>query len=121
GGQLDGNRNDETQFAAEVARVRSSGALGEAGRLRELFDYLAARGPGAAPATQSEIADAVFGQPDPAGDDAAARVYVHRLRKRLEEFYTGGDGPGGARLVLPAGIYALDRKSTRLNSSHVKI
>ncbi len=90
-----------------MARVRSSGALGESGRLRELFDYLAARGPGAAPATQSEIADAVFGQPDPAGDDAAARVYVHRLRKRLEEFHAGGDGAGGARLVLPAGTYAL--------------
>ena len=88
--------------------MRSSGALGEAGRLRELFDFLAARGPGAAPATQSEIADAVFGQPDPDGDDAAARVYVHRLRKRLEDFYaSGGDGPSGARLTLPAGTYAL--------------
>jgi len=50
----------------------------------------------------------VFGQPDTEGDDATARVYVHRLRKRLEEFYTAeGDGPDGARLVLPAGTYAL--------------
>jgi hypothetical protein len=95
-------------FAAEVARVQASGTLGQAGRLRELFDYLAARGPDAAPATQAEIADSVFGQPDTLGDDATARVYVHRLRKRLEEFYTAhGEGPGGARLVLPAGTYAL--------------
>src|SRR5690606_15941694 len=43
-----------------------------------------------------------------AGDDATVRVYVHRLRKRLEDFYaTQGDGFGGARLVLPAGTYAL--------------
>lgn len=102
-----GGRAAET-FAAEVARVRTSGALGETGRLRELFDYLAARGPSAAPATQAEIADSVFGQPDTAGDDATARVYVHRLRKRLEEFYAAeGDGADGARLTLPAGTYAL--------------
>ena len=93
-----GGRGGEQGFAAEVARVQASGTLGESGRLRELFDYLAARGPASPPATQAEIADAVFGQPDTEGDDATARVYVHRLRKRLEEFYAAhGDGPGAAR------------------------
>jgi hypothetical protein len=88
--------------------VRASRTLGESGRLRELFDYLAARGPAAGSASQAEIADAVFGQPNTEGDDATARVYIHRLRKRLEDFYTAsGDGPGGARLILPAGTYAL--------------
>jgi len=101
-------KHDGQTFAAEVARLQASGAVGDAGRLRELFDYLAARGPNAAPATQAEIADAVFGQPDTEGDDATARVYIHRLRKRLEDFYTAhGDGPDGARLVLPPGTYAL--------------
>jgi len=95
-------------FAAEVARVQASGALGQAGRLRELFDYLAARGADAPPASQAEIADSVFGQPDTEGDDATARVYVHRLRKRLEDFYAAhGEGPGGAKLALPPGTYAL--------------
>ena len=32
-------------FTAEVARVRASGALGESGRLLELFDFLVGRGP----------------------------------------------------------------------------
>jgi len=101
-------KQDGQIYAAEVARVQASGALGEAGRLRELFDYLAARGPSSAPATQAEIADTVFGQPDTEGDDATARVYVHRLRKRLEDFYAAnGDGAQGARLVLPPGTYAL--------------
>jgi hypothetical protein len=103
-----GGGREAQAFAAEVARVQASGALGQAGRLRELFDYLAAREPDAAPATQAEIADTVFGQPDTEGDDATARVYVHRLRKRLDDFYAAqGEGPGGARLTLPAGIYAL--------------
>ena len=103
-----GGGQAEQAFAAEVARVQAGGALGDSGRLRELFDYLAARGPAAAPATQAEIADAVFGQPDTEGDDATARVYVHRLRKRLEDFYAAeGRDPAAARLILPAGTYAL--------------
>jgi len=101
-------RQVEQAFAAEVARLRASSALGDTGRLRELFDYLAARGPAAVPATQAEIADAVFGQPDADGDDATARVYIHRLRKRIEEFYAAhGEGQEGERLALPAGTYAL--------------
>ncbi len=99
---------EEQPFLAELARVRGSGMLGESGRLRELFDYLAARGSDAPPASQAEIADSVFGQADTEGDDATVRVYVHRLRKRLEEFYAAhGEGPDGARLMLPAGTYAL--------------
>jgi hypothetical protein len=95
-------------FAEEVARVRASGVLGQSGRLRELFDYLADRGPDAPSASQAEIADAVFGQLDTEGDDATARVYVHRLRKRLAEFYDGQAAEGEApQLILPSGIYAL--------------
>ena len=75
----------EGAFTAEVARLQASRTLGETGRLRELFDYLAARGPAAPPASQAEIADAVFGQPDTDGDDATARGYFHRVRKRLED------------------------------------
>ena len=101
-------KHDAQAYAAEVARLQASGAIGDTGRLRELFDYLAARGPSASPATQADIADAVFGQPDTEGDDATARVYIHRLRKRLEDYYAAnGDGPDGTRLVLPAGTYAL--------------
>lgn len=101
-------KREQQLFLAELARVRASGILAEGGRLRELFDYLAERGPGAPPASQADIADSVFGQPDTEGDDATARVYVHRLRKRLEEFYAAaGAGADGARLVLPAGTYAL--------------
>jgi hypothetical protein len=95
-------------FVAEAARVRASGTLGGSGRLLELFDYLVARGGSAEPASQAEIAQAVFGQTDADGDDATARVYIHRLRKRLEEFYAGaGDPPGAPKIELPPGTYAL--------------
>jgi hypothetical protein len=99
---------NETQasFADEVARVRESGLVGYSGRLRDLFDYLAARGPEGDPATQADIAETVFGQMQAEADDATARVYIHRLRKRLEQFYAGRDEAAG-RLVIPAGAYAL--------------
>ena len=93
-------------FEREVERVRASGVLGRTGRLRELFDFLARRGHAAEPATQADIAHEVFGQLDASADDATARVYVHRLRKRLAEFYTR-EGAEAGRLVLPAGSYEL--------------
>ncbi|HVV99239.1 MAG TPA: helix-turn-helix domain-containing protein [Planctomycetaceae bacterium] len=107
-GTLVQSADGESLFAAEAARVRASGTLGPSGRLVELFDYLAARGGDAPPASQAEIAQTVFGQTDADGDDATARVYIHRLRKRLEDFYSAeGDAAGSAKLVLPAGTYAL--------------
>jgi hypothetical protein len=80
--------------------------VGHSGRLRDLFDFLAGRGPDGEPATQADIAETVFGQHQAEADDATARVYIHRLRKRLEQFYAGRDEAAG-RLVIPAGAYAL--------------
>src|SRR5262245_16381407 len=102
-------------FGDEVARVRESGVVGHSGRLRDLFDFLAARGPQGEPATQADIAETVFGQPQTEVDDATARVYIHRLRKRLEQFYQGsGDAEG--QLVIPAGAYALRFEQPGVNA-----
>lgn len=102
------DQGSEAAFEAEVARIRGSGALGEGGRLLELFDFLAGRGPAVSSASQAEIAETVFGQTETSVDDATVRVYIHRLRKRLEDFYaSNGEGPLAVRLTLPAGTYAL--------------
>jgi hypothetical protein len=102
-------------FAAEVARLHAAKVAGDSGRLRELFDYLADRGPDAASASQADIADAVFGQVATEGDDATARVYIHRLRKRLEDFYEReGEAERTGRLVIPAGAYALRQAAVPL-------
>jgi hypothetical protein len=96
-----------TAFAEEVARVRASAVLGESGRLAELFNFLAGRGNAADAASQAEIAETVFGQAASESDDATVRVYIHRLRKRLEEFYAEDGDAGAGRLTIPAGTYAL--------------
>ncbi|QZH76086.1 MAG: winged helix-turn-helix domain-containing protein [Erythrobacter sp.] len=100
-------------FAAEAERLRQAGVAGASGRLRDLFDWLASRGPDAAPATQEEIAREVFGQGEADADDATVRVYVHRLRKKIDDHYASkGRGEAGTRLELPSGIYALRPQGT---------
>jgi hypothetical protein len=100
-------------FRAEVERLREAGAPGRSGRLRELFDYLAERGPDAPSATQGEIAAAVFHQAETDADDATVRVYVHRLRKKLEDHYRDHPpAPGAPVLEIPSGIYALQLAGT---------
>ena len=95
-------------YHAEAARLRAAGVGGKAGRLAELFAYLAERGPDSSSATQAEIAAAVFGQTQTDADDATVRVYVHRLRKKLEDHYRDHPpAPGAPVLEIPAGIYAL--------------
>ena len=40
--------------------------------------------------------------------DASVRVYVHRLRKKLDDFYAGPGADAPQRLVIPVGEYRLD-------------
>lgn len=95
-------------FEEEIARLRTAGVPGNAGRLSDLFDWLAERGPEAPSASQAEIAEAVFGPGSSDADDATVRVYVHRLRKKIEDHYLANAPSGGkARVELPAGTYAL--------------
>jgi hypothetical protein len=94
---------------AEVERVRASGVLGASGRLVELFEYLVARSGEERSPKEAEIALTVFGKTDADSmrDDPVARVYVHRLRKRLDEFYLRQGMPGGVRLDIPKGDYRI--------------
>ncbi len=95
-------------YRAEVARLVETGIVGRSGRLRDLFDYFAERGPDAEPATQADIAQSVFGQSESDADDATVRVYVHRLRKKLDDHYQAHPVPAGQpQLEIPAGVYAL--------------
>ncbi len=86
--------------------MREAGLVGASGRLRDLFDFLAERGPEAEPAAQAEIAREVFGQQHGDAEDATVRVYVHRLRKKLDDHYAANPPPGGVRIDLPSGVYA---------------
>lgn len=95
------------ELKAEIDRVRASGVIGRRGRLVDLFEYLAKRTLEERPPKEAEIAADVFGrsvQLD--AEDASIRVYIHRLRKKLEEFYLREGDAGHGQLILPRGDYA---------------
>lgn len=93
---------------AEIARIRENRLLGRAGRLSDLFDYLLERSLRDDPPKEVEVIAEVFSAKGaPAQDDAVARVYVHRLRKRLEDIATKSAGTAPIRLSIPLGEYRL--------------
>ncbi|HEX4971170.1 MAG TPA: hypothetical protein VFV69_08935 [Steroidobacteraceae bacterium] len=95
------SQSDELMQRAE--QFRASGLLGRPGSLSRLFDYLLARSlEGEAP-KEAEIALQVFGK---SPQDSVARVYVHKLRRRLEDFNARA-ASGDAKIVIPRGEYRL--------------
>lgn len=64
----------------------------------------------------------VFGKrPDFAvAQDSVVRVYMHKLRKRLDEYYTRHNGAG--RLVAPKGEYRLTYEAlSRSENAHIPL
>jgi hypothetical protein len=94
-------------FAAEVFRIR--GLLQAEGRsesLLRLFDYLHLHSQDIRAPKEIEIAFEVFGKDlrFDTSQDAMVRVWVHRLRTRLDEIYRDVPGP---RLTVPKGEYRI--------------
>jgi hypothetical protein len=92
----------------ETRRVQASGVLGEA-KMRRLFDYLATRSLAGESPKEITLAIDVFGKgvDFDVSQDALVRVYVHKLRRALEEFYTARRGDGVTPLHIPRGEYRL--------------
>jgi hypothetical protein len=100
--------DDNVALSEEAERLRSSGTLGEA-RVRRLFDYLVTNSLAGQAPKEIAIAIDVFGKsPDfDVSQDAVVRVYVHKLRKALEEFYDSRGAEGGPAMHIPRGEYRL--------------
>lgn len=105
---------DDLQQQAD--QIRASGALGKPGALPRLFDYLLERSLAGEAPKEIEIALQVFsknGSFDVA-QDSVVRVYIHKLRRRLDEFYAGLPTPQARRMVIPKGEYRLTIEQTAL-------
>jgi hypothetical protein len=93
---------------AELAQgLRARQALGRSDGLNRLFDYLVQTSAGGARPKEFEVAAAVFGRSSAfdGAQDASVRVAVHRLRKKLDEFYAGEGRDERVRLTIPKGEY----------------
>ena len=97
-----------SQLRTEVERIRDSGILGDA-RLRRLFEYLASSSlQGHAP-KEIAIAMEVFGKgvDFDVSQDALVRVYIHKLRRTLGDYYSKAGGGSGHAVHIPRGEYRL--------------
>ena len=104
-----GSPDDEADaLRAEVNRVQVSGVLGEA-RLRRMFDYLAEKSLAGQSPKEIAIAIDVFGksQDFDVSQDALVRVYIHKLRKALDGYYSASSNRGCMELHIPRGEYRL--------------
>lgn len=115
---------DELQRQAE--QFRASGLLGKSGALSRLFDFLLSRSLVGEVPKEIEIALQVFGKGAnfDVAQDSVVRVYVHKLRRRLEEFAVRSLTATDSRPVLNSGkpvrvslLSALDPNV--LKSTHV--
>lgn len=94
-------------FEAQVVRVRASGILDRSHGLARLFDYLADPARQGRPLREAEVAQDVFGRDLDLAGDASVRVYVHRLRRKLDDFYGKAGAGEPHRLAIPVGDYRL--------------
>jgi hypothetical protein len=93
----------------QAAVVRASGALGRSAGLNRLFDYLVDASGSEVRPKEVEIALAVFSRDSgfDGAQDASVRVAMHRLRRKLEDFYAGPGRDQPLRLSIPKGEYRI--------------
>lgn len=92
----------------QVALVLAAEGLGRSHVMEQLLRFLLARAQTGRAPKEIEIAEAVFARSGGESDaDSSVRVYVHRLRRKLDEFYAGPGKDQPSRLILPKGGYLL--------------
>ena len=95
------------EIAELAARLRARQALGRSDGLNRLFDYLVACAMAGSRPKEFEIASEVFGRSSAfdGAQDASVRVGVHRLRRKLDDYYAGPGRDEPVRLSIPKGEY----------------
>ena len=93
----------------ELSAVLSSSTFARALRLTKLLEYICDKHFEGKEAQVCEysIATEVLGRPtnfDPA-EDAIARVEIHRLRKKLREYYAAEGSHQPLKIIIPPGMY----------------
>ncbi len=99
----------EAEARAEMAAVLASSAFVRSPRMSHLLTYLCSKyfAGESDRVKEYNIAVEVLGRPetfDPA-EDAIARVEVHRLRKKLRDYYENSGAGNKIRIVIAAGSY----------------
>src|ERR1700750_299359 len=99
--------NDTEALSSHAERIRASGVLGRSPLMHRLFDFLLACSIAGKAPKEIEVAVDAFGKGAEfdVSQDAMVRVYIHKLRRKLEEFYAGPGAAEPVRLSIPKGEY----------------
>ncbi len=99
--------SDADLLRAQAERIRTSGLLGRSSLMQRLFDFLLECSLAGKAPKEIEVAVDAFGKGADfdVSQDAMVRVYVHKLRRKLEEFYGGAGASEAAHLCIPKGEY----------------
>jgi hypothetical protein len=101
--------SEPESLQALAHRIRATGALGRSQLIQKLFDFLIeCSATGRAP-KETEVAIEVFGKDTgfDVAQDAMVRVYVHKLRRKLEEYYSAAGHGDPFLLTIPKGAYRI--------------
>lgn len=98
---------------AEVESIVQSGVLGKSDAYPRLLRYLVEHSTGR-PVKEIEIAIEVFGRDETfdVTQDSLVRVYIHKLRSRLDDYYSGPGKDAAKRLSIPKGSYRVELTKT---------
>lgn len=99
----------EAELLALVDRIKASGELGRSPVYAGLLDFLVQCSIRDKTPKAIEIALEVLGKGADfdVGKDAAVRVYVHQLRKKLDSYFRHREVEAPFRIVIPKGQYAV--------------
>jgi hypothetical protein len=99
--------NDVEALRSHAERIRASGVLGRSPLMQRLFDFLLECSAQNRAPKEIEVAVDAFGKGAEfdVSQDAMVRVYIHKLRRKLEEFYAGPGAGESVRLSIPKGEY----------------
>jgi hypothetical protein len=112
----------DQEFQDQIDRIKRSGALGRSPAYAKLLDYLAENTRDGVSCSELSIAIDVFNKADDfdVTSDSAVRVYVYKLRQKLQSYYDGPGGEESVRLVIPKGTYRLVAERIRPDEAAVE-
>jgi hypothetical protein len=97
------------QLRALAKEIVASGVLGRSKKYGALLDFLVECSIESKSPKEIELAVSVLGKNESfdVSSDSSVRVYVHQLRKKLDNYYRDFDKTSAYRIIIPKGQYTV--------------
>lgn len=97
------------QLRELVTNINASGVLGRSKKYARLLSYLVEYAIDSKTPKELELAISVLGKPEnfDVASDSSVRVYIHQLRKKLDQYYLQFAKTDRHRIIIPKGQYTI--------------